>query len=150
MDAYNNIRMAKEKKPKRDDVDEITSVARSINPDYEPATKAYVKYLMRKFTNHCHKQRGPKYPTVTTAMFLGWIATIVCSIAGFSNTNPIPICAYWAPHFLIFSLICTLLVYESENSSIAQNTASAFGTRGDYPPEFKKFSIPECEEDERD
>jgi hypothetical protein len=70
---------------------------------------------------------------------------VAFAILGFvpnSSGQTFSFCADWAPHLLVFTLICTLITIGGTNPT----THSVFETDGDYPKELKKYSPPECKE----
>lgn len=113
------------------------------NPDCEPATKAYVKDLMRKTREHTHIMEGDGFPTIMSVAF-GWIVTIgfgICILSKNLETCEIGN-KYFVP-FLLFSIAMSCILYE-----IIQIKSK--GIRGSTPHELYRYTPPrmdECKEE---
>ena len=82
----------------------ITFKERSVstkNPDCEPATKGYVKGLIRNTRGHEHEISCDGSSTVICMIF-GWVITIILGICHSEFFVP----------FLLFSVVITCIVYE--------------------------------------
>lgn len=112
------------------------------NPDCEPATKGYVKDLMRKTREHTHITTGDGSPIIMLVIF-GWLFTTAFGISALSEN--IEACEignkYFVP-FLLFSIAVSCILYEIikiESKEIREPT----------PRELYRYTPPrsdECEE----
>ncbi len=113
------------------------------NPDCDPATKGYVKDLMRKTREHTHITTGDGSPIITLVIF-GWLFTTAFGISALSKN--IEACEignkYFVP-FLLFSIAVSCILYEImkiESKEIREPT----------PRELYRYIPPrkdECEEE---
>jgi hypothetical protein len=108
------------------------------NPDCEPATKGYVKCLMRKTRNHTHYGRWDGNFT-TLAMCGGWFSSLLFGACCFSIDKALQNIGnqYFIP-VLLFSIAMTCMYCEFMKLEYTN-------VEGLTPPELKKYTPPTCE-----
>jgi hypothetical protein len=109
------------------------------NPDCEPATKRYVKSLIRKTRDHTHILKYDGHPTVV-CIIGGWLFTIMLGICCIKNIN-IGL-QYFIPVFL-FTIAMTCIFYEFSAIEVEE-------IKGFIPTELYTYNTPrrdECEEE---
>ena len=113
------------------------------NPDCDPATKGYVKELMRKTREHTHRGKWNGTPTLL-AMLGGLLFSAVFGACYFSTSdtaknvgNP-----YFIP-VLLFTIVISCVFYEFMNLEVEE-------IKEPLPSELQKYTPPrkdECEEE---
>ena len=116
------------------------------NPDCEVATKAYVKYLFRKNVNHRHAFSivPGKISNTACGAILGILTTMALIMIGSSPNTGMSICLQIVPFTIIFTIICILVASDIEKPSITDYAE----LDSDTECENKKYTPPECEEEE--
>ncbi|MFA5247917.1 MAG: hypothetical protein WCX79_00590 [Candidatus Paceibacterota bacterium] len=108
------------------------------NPDCEPATKGFVKCLMRKTRNHTHIIRWEGTP-ISLSLLGGCIASIILG-AGCLSVNETARNIgnqYFVPVFL-FTIVVTCIFCEFMNFEVEE-------IKECVPPELQKYTPPTCE-----
>ena len=114
------------------------------NPDCEPATKGYVKELIRKTRNHTHHiYRWNGTPTIL-AMFAGWFFSVGFGACCFSTSDTLKNAGnqYFIP-VLLFTIVITCVFCEFMDFDVE-------GIEEPLPSELQKCTPPhkdECEEE---
>ena len=110
------------------------------NPDCEPATKGYVKCLLRKTWYHKHRLTGSGWLLLISVMF-GWIFTIGFGSVLVSPSDfnlQVTTAQQWFPSTLLFSLATTVFLIEAVLLEVE-------GRKEEMPTEIQKYSHPVCE-----
>ena len=111
------------------------------NPDCEPATKGYVKCLLRKTYDHKHHLDGSGLLLLASVAF-GWMFTIVFGsvlVSPSSSFNvSITTAQQWFPPTFLFSLAVTVFLIEVALLEVE-------GRKKEMPTEILKYSPPVCE-----
>jgi TM2 domain-containing membrane protein YozV len=108
------------------------------NPDCEPATKGYVKCLMRKTREHTHNCQWDGSPTFLL-MFAGWFGSVILGAScisidkGMQNIGN----QYFVP-VVLFTILITCLFYEFMKLEIVEINRS-------LPSDLKRYTPPTCE-----
>lgn len=115
------------------------------NPDCEPATKGYVKSLLRKTRDHTHRSETDGLPIMLSTIG-GWFFTVICGACIVSNNGISREFGdkYFVP-FLLFSIALTIIFYELGKIDICEVKENY-----NVPIELQKYTPPhrdECEEE---
>lgn len=113
------------------------------NPDCEPATKGYVKELIRKTRNHTHISRWEASPTII-ALFGGCFFSVVFGACCFSTSDTLKNAGnqYFIP-VLLFTIVITCVFYEFMDFNVEE-------IKEPLPSELQKYTPPRkdgCEEE---
>jgi len=106
------------------------------NPDCEPATKGYVKCLLRKTRDHSHAFGLAGGDLWATGTMCGWIISMIAFIGARTNTT----CSEWLPALVAFSIVCTIGV-----SEFARMSGEVTAGLKDTPKAIQKWQPPMCE-----
>jgi hypothetical protein len=109
------------------------------NPDHDPATKGYVKCLLRKTRDHTHVQvRAGNW--VDVCAIGGWTTLALVYVLQHTGSAPFP--AEWWAAIAMFSVACTAMAIdkcEDEN----ENTGSPDPSE---PKCIREYKAPSCSE----
>jgi len=110
------------------------------NPDCEPATKGYVKCLMRKIHTHYHGQNISCVFTLSGAA-CGWFITLMACF-GFGTSATASPFGFYPPvgYGLILSIVLTLVGLD-----LCYSNNACVSTEEDIPSVIKKYTPPTCE-----
>jgi hypothetical protein len=120
--------------------------ATSKNPDCKPATRGYVKELMRKTREHTHEFTGEPFFTGFGAL-IGFVATIGFALG--MGTTPNFVAWGWYPPVgpsIAFTLACFMFFLDNVEISVK-------GISEPTPKELYRYTPPrkdECEEEEEE
>lgn len=118
------------------------------NPDCEPATKGYVKCLIRRTAQHTHEMRGDCLFTLAFAI-LTWITTFTMYLCTFSiNPDTVRVANQWMIPIFLVSVLSTTVVIDAFRTSDLHTCSNYDNTNykivGKYkPPECTKH---DCED----
>jgi len=120
------------------DCGEEKAVKPPKNPDCEPATKGYVKSLIRKTIDHTHIFVAEPFFTVFGTVG-GLLATIVFAM-GFGTTQYFIAWGWYPPvgPSIAFTLTCFVVFLDSFESAVGRITDP-------IPTELQKYTPPACE-----
>lgn len=108
------------------------------NPDTEPATKGYVKCLLRKTREHTHPQRI-RYGASALGLCLGCAILVFAIIV--KDTTTFDALGSWIPAITMFSIACGLICVDNNGSDEATTYYSK-----QNPKCIKKFKPTEYED----
>jgi hypothetical protein len=111
------------------------------NPDCEPATRKYVKCLLRKYTQHKHEPCGFWLASIIGAV-IGWLFTFaVYTVSAYpKDLYSTSVANTWLIPLFLFSVACTIFTYEIHYIATT-NTTSDTTTH----PELDEYTPPTCE-----
>ena len=109
------------------------------NPDCEPATKEYVKCLMRKTREHTHTIYWNGVPTGLGAL-CGWFLLMFCLMDKITSDGHL-FANQYAGLILVFTIIMSCVFYEF-------TTLRSEGIENFLPSDLKKYTPPACEKKE--
>ena len=115
------------------------------NPDCEPATRGYVKELMRKYSVHKHEQNGD-CSIIFVATLASWLITSILFCDKMFNTHPHEALDIWLVSMFLTSVVLTILIYEI-NYIVTNLTTNV---KNEPIAELQKYTPPrkdECEEE---
>jgi hypothetical protein len=113
------------------------------NPDCEPATRGYVKCLLRKNLEHKHEQNTSGDLSIVVAAF-GWVATTLAwSLSCLSNVSPslLTVLDAWSVPLSLFSVAMTVVAFDMGYIGVSLTTS----VEGECPKEIQKWQLPTCE-----
>jgi len=118
-------------------------VASPKNPDCEPATKGYVKSLIRKTRDHTHRGEWDGLLT-TMALCGGWLITFILGAFIMSGSSSVQeLGNKWFIPFFLFSIAISCMFVEFMNLYYKEIEEAT-------PKELQKYTPPrkdECEEE---
>jgi hypothetical protein len=113
------------------------------NPDCEPATKGFVKCLMRKYDNgHTHKQRGGGLAMIALALLFGvvWLACVTMPNPSMGANQPL-----YAWMFGSLAAVSVVAAYEIASIGEGRTTEPNNTMWCTHPEYIRKYEPPTCE-----
>jgi hypothetical protein len=113
------------------------------NPDCEPATKGFVKCLMRKYDNgHTHEQRSGGWPMLClSVLFLAVL--FVCGVTPNPSMGANQPLYTWV--FGLLAVVSGVAAYEVAAIGEDRTTVPNNKMWSDHPDYIRKYEPPKCE-----
>lgn len=107
------------------------------NPDCEPATKGFVKCVVRKAAEHKHKFGFDLWPMIVVIGILS-LAWVFCVSIHESNLA-------WITGIGALMMISVGVCFDEDKKTETSTIDGSFGTPYTYPDYIKKYTPPVCE-----